>query len=183
MRFMPTVFGLAVTATTVAAKFLHYTVPAVLAESASDCVLPADFVVTDFQATFKSNNSIDTVSFGFQDTDTGIDTVCNRNSTSVPTGVSKNQYKCDDATVGFVYQTSWTGITGLTLVERACTGEGSSSEQFEAAGQITPHLDCTNSTTTATCVANETTITGDYDSFEPVPTNAPLRRFRAALKV
>ncbi|KAI0164881.1 hypothetical protein GGR57DRAFT_450870 [Xylariaceae sp. FL1272] len=182
MHFTPTVLSLVVTATTVAAKFLHYNVPAVLAESASDCVLPADFVVTDFQVTFQSNNSIDTVSFGFQDIDTGIDTVCHRNSTSMATGIGKNQYKCDDATVGFVYQTSWTGITGLTLVERACTGE-SSSEQFEAAGQITPHLDCANSTTIATCTANETTIIGDYDSFEPVPPNEPLRRFRALLRV
>jgi hypothetical protein len=113
MRVITFVFSL-MTAVS-ASKTLHYTVPKIFKVAASNCTLPSDFVVTDFTTDYSA-----TVTFGFIDADTHIKTLCQRNSTSTPSGPSKNLYRCDNADVAFIYQT--TGIAGLTLTERACPG-------------------------------------------------------------
>ncbi|KAI3329105.1 hypothetical protein HD806DRAFT_272454 [Xylariaceae sp. AK1471] len=171
MRVVLVVFSLM--AAVSASKTLHYTVPKIFKAAASNCTMPADYVVTNFTTyTDKKDASLNTVCFGFIDTDTHITTTCERNSTSKPSGPSKNRYGCDNANVAFIYQT--TGVAGLTLAETACPG--GSGPQFEAAGLTTPELDCTDTSTGTLCHAKQASIEGDFDSFEPVPPKAPVRR-------
>ncbi|KAJ8127319.1 hypothetical protein O1611_g6317 [Lasiodiplodia mahajangana] len=156
-----------------ASKALHYTVPSSFKAAASNCTLPAEFVVTNFTTfTDKADNSLNTVCFQYNDPDTKIQTTCHHNSTSTASGPSKNRYTCDNANIAFIYQT--TGIAGLTVTERACSSTASS--QFEASGLITPELNCTNTSTGTLCVAKQNSIQGDFDSFQPVPPQAPTRR-------
>jgi len=121
MRAIHALFGLVAAAS--ASRALHYAVPSVLKAAASNCTLPGEFVVTDF-TTYKgkTKNTTSSVCFGFLDPDTQIKTTCERNETSIPSGPSKNVYKCDNPYVSFVYQT--TGIAGLTLIEKVCPGTG-----------------------------------------------------------
>ncbi|KAJ2987917.1 hypothetical protein NUW58_g4244 [Xylaria curta] len=168
MRAIPIVFSLAAVAS--ASKALHYTVPSSFKALASNCTLPADFVVTNFTTyTDKNDDSLNTVCFDFSDTDTNVHTTCQRNSTSIPSGPSKNKYECDNASVAFIYQT--TGIAGLTLTEQACPGGG--GPKFEASGLTTPELDCTDTSTGTLCHARQKSFRGDFDSFEPIPPKAP----------
>jgi hypothetical protein len=119
MRVICVVFSLMAAAA--ASKTLHYTVPKIFKAAASNCTMPADYVVTNFTTyTDKKDASLNTVSFGFIDADTHIQTTCQRNSTSTPSGPSKNRYGCDSNNVAFIYQT--TGVAGLTLTEKACPG-------------------------------------------------------------
>ncbi|KAI0505542.1 hypothetical protein F5B22DRAFT_518933 [Xylaria bambusicola] len=159
-----------------ASKPLHYTVPSNFkAAVASNCTLPAEFLVTNFTTyADKTNETLSAVSFYFSDPDTKIETICQRNSSSTPSGPSKNIYGCGNANVAFIYQT--TGVAGLTLTERACPG--GSGLQFEASGLITPDLDCTDTSTGTTCHSQKTSIQGDFDSFQPIPPGALLRRRR-----
>ncbi|KAI1312502.1 hypothetical protein F5Y03DRAFT_239132 [Xylaria venustula] len=170
MHCLPILFGLA--------AVVSATVPSNLkaAAAASNCTLPADFVVTDFTTfTHKKNGTLSTVRFQYSDPDTKIQTTCQRNSTSTPSGPSKNIYQCSNANIAFIYQT--TGVAGLTITERACPG--GSTLQFEASGLVTPALDCTDTPAGTICHANQTSLHGDFDSYEPVPTKAPARRNRA----
>ncbi|KAI0430655.1 hypothetical protein F5Y09DRAFT_307194 [Xylaria sp. FL1042] len=155
---------------------LHYTVPNAFKAAASNCTLPAEFVVTNFTTSTDKNNTLSTVSFQFNDPDTKVQATCQRNSTSTPSGPSKNIYGCDNVNVSFIYQTS--GIAGLTMTERACPG--GSTLQFEASGLVTPELDCTDTPTGTICYSKQTSLQGDFDSFEPVPPKAPTRRNRAS---
>ncbi|KAI0914837.1 hypothetical protein F4823DRAFT_557780 [Ustulina deusta] len=159
-----------------ASKALHYTVPNNFKAAASNCTLPAEFVVTNFTTySDKNNGTLGTVCFQFSDPDTKIQTTCQRNSTSTPNGQSKNTYGCGNANIAFIYQT--TGIAGLTITERACPG--ASSLQFEASGLIAPELDCTDTPTGTICHSKQTSLQGNFDSFQPVPPKAPTRRDRA----
>ncbi|KAI1113643.1 hypothetical protein F5Y14DRAFT_417350 [Nemania sp. NC0429] len=104
-----------------ASKALHYTVPSSFKAVAKNCSMPADFTVTNFTTyTDTSDNSLNTVNFDFSDLTTQIHTTCQRNSTSTASGPSKNKYACDNADISFIYQT--TGVAGLTLTEKACSG-------------------------------------------------------------
>ncbi|KAI0540676.1 alpha/beta-hydrolase [Xylaria digitata] len=149
-----------------------YTVPNHLKAVASNCTLPAEFVVTNFTTSTNKNGTLDTVCFQFSDPDTEIQTTCQRNSTPTPSGPSKNIYRCDNVNIAFIYQT--TGIAGLTLTEKACPG--ASSPQFEASGLVTPELDCTDIPTGTICHAEQRSLQGDFDSFQPIP---PTRRSTA----
>ncbi|KAI8632325.1 hypothetical protein F5Y19DRAFT_420646 [Xylariaceae sp. FL1651] len=171
MRVVTCVFSFMAAA--MASKNLHYSVPNIFKAVASNCTMPADYVVNNFTTyTDKTDASLNTVSFRFLDADTNIDTTCQRNSTSKPGGPSKNRYDCGNANVAFIYQT--TGVAGLTLIEKACPG---SAPQFEASGLITPELTCVDSSTGTLCHA-QARLEGDFDSFEPVPPKAPVRRVR-----
>lgn len=118
MHSVVVLLSLAVAAS--ASKALHYTVPGNFkAAAASNCTMPSEFVVTNFTTyTDKDDDSLNTVSFDFTDPDTAIQTTCRRNSTSTPSGPSKNRYGCSNPDIAFIYQT--TGVAGLTLAERAC---------------------------------------------------------------
>ncbi|KAF2964302.1 hypothetical protein GQX73_g9273 [Xylaria multiplex] len=153
-----------------ASKPVRYTVPNYLKAVTSNCTLPAEFVVTNFTISTNKNGTLDTVCFQFSDPDTEIRTTCQRNSTSTPSGPSKNIYGCDNANIAFIYQT--TGIAGLTLTEKACPG---ASPQFEASGLVTPELNCTDIPTGTICNAEQRSLQGDFDSFQPIP---PARRVR-----
>ncbi|KAI0013480.1 hypothetical protein F4779DRAFT_397610 [Xylariaceae sp. FL0662B] len=156
---------------TATAKTLKYAVPASMAAVANNCVYPADYEVANFTTyTDKVDGSKNTTSFHFTDSDTGIDTSCTSNSTSKPSINGTNRYPCDNPAVAFIYQT--TGMAGLTMIETACPGN---SSQFEAAGQVSPKLDCTDSDSGSTCVAGESPITGDFTSLEPAPRPPPSR--------
>lgn len=111
---------LSLAAATSASMVLHYVVPSNFkAAAAGNCTLPSEFVVTNFTTyTDKNDDSLDTVSFDFSDPDTAIQATCWRNSTSTPSGPSKNRYSCSNPNIAFIYQT--TGVSGLTIAERAC---------------------------------------------------------------
>ncbi|KAI2468093.1 hypothetical protein F4781DRAFT_399847 [Annulohypoxylon bovei var. microspora] len=158
-----TLFGLlAASATSYALK---YTVPSSLKATAVDCVYPANYTVSNFTVVTDMVDSAKNVtSFYFADAGTSINTPCTHNSTSKPSSVGTNRWPCDNSKVAFIYQT--TGIAGLTMVEEACPG---STPQFEASGLITPGLACTNSSSGSTCVAKQSPILGEFDSFEPAP--------------
>ncbi|KAI1398730.1 hypothetical protein F4819DRAFT_467607 [Hypoxylon fuscum] len=102
-----------------ASKALKYVVPATLA--ATDCTYPANFTVTNF-TTYTDSVDIakNYTSFHYADVGTGIDTFCNRNSSSKPSTIgSGNQWPCDNQDVTFIYQpTGWN--VALTLAEIAC---------------------------------------------------------------
>ncbi|KAI5866617.1 alpha/beta-hydrolase [Durotheca rogersii] len=150
-------------------RALKYTVP--MALSAADCTFPALYEVADFTIhTGVDNSTASTISFRFADVDTGIDTRCERNSTSKPNIPGSNRWPCDHPDVAFIYQT--TGIAGLTMIEAACPG---SVPQFEASGLVRPELACTNSTMGSTCVARQSPIDGDFDSLQPAPRPPPAR--------
>jgi hypothetical protein len=120
MHSIPVLFSLIAAAS--ASKALHYTVPSSFkaAAAASNCTLPAEFVVTNFTTyTDKQDKSLGTVSFQFSDPDTKIQAKCQRNSTSTGSGPGRNRYGCDNVKIAFIYQT--TGIAGLTITERACS--------------------------------------------------------------
>ncbi|KAI1202068.1 hypothetical protein F5X97DRAFT_287915 [Nemania serpens] len=156
-----------------ASKALHYTVPSSFKAVAKNCSMPAEFTVTNFTTyTDTKDNSSDTVSFDFNDPDTQIRTTCQRNSTSIPSGPSKNKYACNNTDISFIYQT--TGVAGLTLVEKACSG--GTSLEYEASGLVTPELNCTATYNTTLCHAKEASLQGDFDSFEPIPPKPPVRR-------
>ncbi|KAI0972489.1 hypothetical protein F4678DRAFT_41034 [Xylaria arbuscula] len=171
---LPILFGLAAVASaTVPSNFRA-------AAAASNCTLPADFIVTNFTTfTHKKNDTQSTVSFQYSDPATKIHTTCQRNSTSIPSGPSKNIFQCGNANIAFIYQT--TGVAGLTVTELACPG--GSTLQFEASGLVTPALDCTDTAVGTLCHANQTSLHGDFDSYEPVPTKASTRRNRATWRV
>lgn len=179
-----TLFGLlAASATSLALK---YTVPTSLKATAVNCVYPANYTISNFSVfTDAADSSKNVTSFSFADVGTGINTTCSHNSTSKPSSVGTNRWPCDNSNVSFIYQT--TGIAGLTLIEVACPGRcvhdsriGNrshimitnreySTPQFEASGLIKPNLTCTNSTSSSTCVAKQSPILGEFDSFEPAP--------------
>ncbi|KAI1828634.1 hypothetical protein F4861DRAFT_535052 [Xylaria intraflava] len=172
MHVIPVALGL-MAATSTAAKALHYTIPSSFKAVASNCTLPAEFVVANFATyTDNGNGSSNTVSFEFIDAGTNIQTTCCRNSTSKPSGPGGNRYACDDPSIAFIYQT--TGIAGLTLVERVCPGQ--SGPQFETSGLVTPALDCTDTASGKICDAKQKSLQGNFSSFEPVPPAAPVRR-------
>ncbi|KAI1176926.1 hypothetical protein F4777DRAFT_543972 [Nemania sp. FL0916] len=175
MHTVNVIIGLMATAS--ASKALLYTIPRSFQAAASNCTLPAKFVVTDFITyTDETNSTLNTVCLEFSDPDTNIKTTCQQNSTSTPSGPSKNRYACDDANVAFIYQT--TGVAGLTMIERACPG--GTGTQLEASGLVTPQLECSNSTTGVLCHAEPTSIQGDFDSLEPIRPKAPTRRSQRA---
>ncbi|KAI0389033.1 hypothetical protein F5Y17DRAFT_450544 [Xylariaceae sp. FL0594] len=173
MRPFAVLFGLIATAS--ASRTLNYAVPTSLKAVASNCTLPGQFEVTDFTTQKDTTkNTTTTVCFGFFDPDTKIKTTCERNETSVASGPNGNIYKCDNPYISFVYQT--TGVAGLTVVEKACPGSGTTG--FEAAGLVQPHLDCSNTAAnTAVCHANQTSIHGVFDSLQPSPPSLSRRMF------
>ncbi|GAP86144.1 putative brucei -specific protein [Rosellinia necatrix] len=172
MRALPILSGLV--AATSASQALHYAVPSSFKAAASNCTLPAVYVVTDFTTyTDKEDDNLNTVSFEFSDPDTKINTTCQRNSTSSPGGPSKNRYTCNNDNVAFIYQT--TGVAGLTVAERACPNENT---RFEASGLITPELDCADSAAGTLCQAKLKSLRGNFSSLQPIPPKAPTRRDR-----
>ena len=84
-----------------------------------DCTLPATFTISNFVTIGSSlNATMNSTMFHFIDSDTGIDTNCYQNSSSVsatsPTG-GATRYPCDDTVVEFIYSRG-----KLTLLEVAC---------------------------------------------------------------
>lgn len=82
------------------------------------CDLPAEFSVTGFTGTSEDGGeTFESFEFGFSDADTGIDTLCQFNSSSDPIviGGRTPRFACNDGTVQFIFQDG-----SLTMVERAC---------------------------------------------------------------
>ncbi|RYO91244.1 hypothetical protein DL762_002230 [Monosporascus cannonballus] len=100
-------------------KTFKYTIPAGM-KATEGCTLPGEFEISDLTIfTDNIDNTKNVTSFHFTDVDTGIDTFCQRNSTSKSASPGTAQrWPCDNANVEFIYQTA--GIPGLTLIEKAC---------------------------------------------------------------
>ncbi|KAI1866105.1 uncharacterized protein JN550_007794 [Neoarthrinium moseri] len=99
-----------------------YSVPVEMIAEA-DCTLPAQYTIGDF-TTFgdKFNGTSNTTTFHFTDSATGIDTSCQRNSSSksiTPGRGSTPRWPCDNSNVEFIYQAN-----GLTVIEAACPERG-----------------------------------------------------------
>ncbi|KAH6648470.1 hypothetical protein BKA67DRAFT_693800 [Truncatella angustata] len=142
-----------------------YNIPVEMAV-ADTCAMPSEYTITNF-VTFgdKLNGTLNTTSFHFADSETGIDTSCTKNSTSAtssPNGGTARYY-CDDATVEFIWQT--TGIAGLTVIEKACPENGSS--KYEVSGLSQFNLTCTTTYDGTLCSSSQTT-TGEFTSLNPV---------------
>lgn len=88
----------------------------------ADCKTPGDYVITDF---YTLGNPVDGSKnqtwFQFTDAETGIDTCCQKNSTSKSSTADNPdlnpRFPCDNAYVEFIYEP-----TGLTVIEAACPG-------------------------------------------------------------
>lgn len=105
----------------IAASALIRPVELAATDDQDECVLPATYTISNFVTVGdKYNGTHNATSFQFVDTDTGITTSCEQNSTSTSTSPNGGtaRYYCDDTNVEFIYQT--TGIAGLTLIEKAC---------------------------------------------------------------
>ncbi|KAK6078139.1 hypothetical protein SCUP515_04569 [Seiridium cupressi] len=142
-----------------------YNVPVEM-DATDDCTLPAEYTISNFVTLGDSSNgTLNTTSFHFTDSDTGIDTACQKNSSSVSTNPNGGaaRYYCDDVNVEFIYQT--TGIAGLTLIEKACP-DSASSTKYEASGLTQFNLTCTDTTDGRLCSSNQT-ITSEFTSLNP----------------
>ncbi|KAI2629032.1 hypothetical protein GGS21DRAFT_492584 [Xylaria nigripes] len=166
MQILPITLGLLAATSVSAAKNLRYAIPKEFKAVTSNCILPANFTVTDFTAyTNKEDASLDRINFEFDDAETNINATCSRDAESKPTGPGGNRYACDNVNISFIYQES-----GLTLIEEVCSGQ---STRFEVSGLISAdQLVCTDSATGTVCDTKRTTLTGHYDSFEPVVSKA-----------
>ncbi|EMR62056.1 hypothetical protein MGN70_005344 [Eutypa lata] len=151
----------------VTSKTFKYTLPSSV-EATADCTLPGEFEISDFKVyTDFVDNTKNTTSFHYSDVDTGVDTSCQQNSTSKSTNTGAAQrWPCDDANVEFIYQTTTTGVSGLTLIEKACL---ESSTSLEASGLVKPDLICTNTTSSSTCTGKQSPLPGDFTSISPAP--------------
>ncbi|KAI1840639.1 hypothetical protein JX266_013146 [Neoarthrinium moseri] len=141
-----------------------YSVPVEMIAEA-DCTLPAQYTIGDF-TTFgdKFNGTSNTTTFHFTDSATGIDTSCQRNSSSksiTPGRGSTPRWPCDNSNVEFIYQAN-----GLTVIEAACP-ESTTSTKFEAAGTTAFNLTCTNKYDGTFCTSALSTVTNNFTSFEP----------------
>ncbi|KAI0125903.1 hypothetical protein BJ170DRAFT_453446 [Xylariales sp. AK1849] len=142
-----------------------YSIPVEMAVEA-DCVMPSEYTISDFMTLGSQlNGTTNTTSFHFIDSDTGIDTDCERNSTSKTSTTSPNatpRWPCNDGNVEFIYQTN-----GLTVIEAACPG--SSSSDFEASGLTTFNLSCVATYDGTLCSSTQASITDNFTSLEPQP--------------
>lgn len=104
----------------VTSRTFKYALPANV-EATAGCILPGEFEVSSFTIyTDSLDDSKNTTSFHYSDADTGIDTSCQQNSTSLSTSSGAAQrWPCDNANVEFIYQTT-SGVPGLTILEKAC---------------------------------------------------------------
>ena len=175
----------------VTSKTFKYTLPSSV-EATADCTLPGEFEISDFKVyTDFVDNTKNTTSFHYSDVDTGVDTSCQQNSTSKSTNTGAAQrWPCDDANVEFIYQTTTTGVSGLTLIEKACLERcvlpsslcltsrkthgfvltaNCSSTSLEASGLVKPDLICTNTTSSSTCTGKQSPLPGDFTSISPAP--------------
>ncbi|KAK7969532.1 hypothetical protein PG988_008605 [Apiospora saccharicola] len=156
-------------ASLVASTPLKYKIPASM-KVAADCTMPSGYTVSRFSSfTDKSNQT--TVSFDYVDSATGINTHCERSPSSKPHNTNPNlasRYACDDANVEFIYQT--TGVAGLTVVEAACPGSGSST--FEASALVPFNLTCASTPTGKNCTSSPAKVTEEFTSLEPRPAGA-----------
>ena len=108
-------------AATVVSMPAHYALPAGAKLAAGCATMPGEFAVSDF-TTYTGPYNQTTLHFAYSDRETGIETTCERNSTSKPSRAAPSlasRYACDNANVEFIYQTN-TGIKGLTVIEAAC---------------------------------------------------------------
>ncbi|RYO89048.1 hypothetical protein DL764_008626 [Monosporascus ibericus] len=119
MRSVTYSLALGLLAGVATSKTFKYAIPAGT-KATEGCTLPGEFEISDLTVfTDNVDNTKNMASFHFTDVDTGIDTFCQRNSTSKSASPGTAQrWPCDNPNVEFIYQTS--GIPGLTLIEKAC---------------------------------------------------------------
>lgn len=116
MRFSTIVAGLLVEIAGTTALTLPFGLSKLL-EAESECVNPASYTVSDFTI-FTTNSTSNTTSFHFTDSDSGIDTNCQHNASSVsvtPSPGATPRWPCDNTAVEFIYQ-----YNGLTVIEAVC---------------------------------------------------------------
>jgi hypothetical protein len=158
--------------------FPTYKVPLALSKVARHsqfCIYPQEFVVKNFQTWTPEpgNNHSAIVDFDYTD-DTvmpAIETKCHFNETSVNVGAKDlaARYACENALVEFI----WNNST-LTMIERACPLE-TQNHPFEAAGWVTPNLDCFTSNRNNTagqghaCSASPKVMSAVFSSLQPKP--------------
>lgn len=156
-------------------------------EVADECALPSEYTISNF-VTYadKLNGTLNATSFHFTDSETGIDTACQKNSTSSSTSPNGGtaRFYCDDTTVEFIYQT--TGIAGLTVIEKACPDRyvllrpclgsldvmltrqcSDAATKYEASGLTQFNLTCTATFQGTLCSSNQT-VSGEFTSINPV---------------
>lgn len=92
------------------------------AEQGTACGTPSKFEISKFVLyTDNADSTKSSTSFHYSDSETQIDTDCERNSTSVADapGGSAERYKCQDMRVEFIYEDN--DPTGrITMVEASC---------------------------------------------------------------
>ncbi|KAI0176192.1 hypothetical protein GGR52DRAFT_349676 [Hypoxylon sp. FL1284] len=143
--------------------FKAYSAPFSL--QAKDCILPANFTVSNFTIyTDSTDSSKNYTKFSYSDAATGIDTLCRHDSASKP-GTTANSWPCDNQNVSFIYDAA-KPTPELSLIEIACPESGGN---FEATGSVYPNMTCTNSTSDSTCIAQQGSTTGVFVSLEPMP--------------
>ncbi|KAH8675991.1 hypothetical protein BX600DRAFT_192276 [Xylariales sp. PMI_506] len=144
-----------------------YSIPLKLAAANDECILPAQFTITEF-ATFgdKFNGTMNSTSFHYSDTDTNIDTDCYQNASSVgivPVTGGTTRYPCGDANVQFIYS-----MGKLTLIEIACPDSGSSPGEYEASGTAKlPALECMPISDGTMCIGAGS-ATSNFTTLDPV---------------
>ncbi|KAI0482887.1 hypothetical protein GGR56DRAFT_622012 [Xylariaceae sp. FL0804] len=160
----------------VASKSPYYAVPTKVKLATQNCTLPVEFKVIGFQIyTDAQDGSLNQTSFTFVDSDTGINTYCQQNASSVPVGSSSDQFACTNPLVSFVYDT--TDVPGLTLIETACPNTGSSDEASGLLSLDQLALNCSAQAQSKTCKA-KSPLQANFTSLEPAPPTS--RRVRRA---
>lgn len=111
------------------AKELNYELPKGLSAESSDCEFPGTYIVQDLVAagtvdTASNFTDITEVAFTFVDSETGVTSTCQMNSTSTnlsPGGAFAN-YQCDSPDVQFSWgNTSATGMSyKVSVAETIC---------------------------------------------------------------
>ncbi|KAL2022657.1 hypothetical protein VTK56DRAFT_4738 [Thermocarpiscus australiensis] len=160
-----------------AASFPAYKLPVTMFKAfleADGCALPDEFEIRSFEIwspAARNNNHTAVINFSYADEDTGIQTSCHYNSTSLnvgPVGLVP-RYACDNDVVQFIWQNGT-----LTVIEKACPEIGL-PRGFEASGSVIPELSCVETQRNGTfgegnsCVATKPSIVGNFTSLQPTP--------------
>lgn len=85
----------------------------------SSCVLPQGYQITNFAAqSADGGQTVDSLTFNFNDDITGVNTPCYLNASSVPVPSDGRtpRYPCDNPLAQFI----WSENSKLTMIEKVC---------------------------------------------------------------
>ncbi|KAK3300333.1 uncharacterized protein B0H64DRAFT_428418 [Chaetomium fimeti] len=161
-----------------AVAFPTYKAPLTLSKVARHkqfCIFPDEFVVKNFHTWTPEagNNRSAIVDFDYTDDSVmpAIKTKCHFNETSVNVGPKDlaARYACENDLVQFIWCDG-----ELTMIERACPLE-TENRPFEAAGWVTPNLECFTSNRNSTageghaCTSSPNVMSAVFSSLQPTP--------------